>query len=203
VDIITDKKWIILITSVVIVLAIAFFLSSNSFSGYFVAESSEEKIRLGYCPTMLEDAKKLAEENDYVLVKFSSASEVLTALNLKEIEKGLIGRKPENYELLYNLDEVVLKSGYTLVSNQKNFIEISELNNLEVHTYLPKEVVEEAIQNIHSIVFHESKEIALSKISEGKIVLVSWDDWQDDFGLTVVMDGNEKVKDFRCSCLYS
>lgn len=181
----------ILIIFVLVVVSLLFFVIKPVFTGEVI---SKEKMRLGYCPTMQEEAISLSQKKDYELVKLSSASEVLYALNNNQVDKGLIGRKAKLNEINSNIKETTLKSGYTLVSKNKGFIESSQLPFLDIYTYLE--------EDFNFPVNKISKEEVLGNIDAGKIALISWKDWNDNFELIVVMNGNEKVKDFRGVFLY-
>ncbi len=196
------KTQTIIILIIVIILISIFLIIKPSLTGKIVyQEISNEKIKLGYCPTMQEDAEKLSEKENYQLIKFGSASEVLNALNNNQINKALIGRKAKNYEISKEIKETTLKSGHTLVFKQKGFIESSQLSNLEIYTYLSEEQVKKLIPDNKNIIYLP-KQQAISKIPEGKIVLISWEDWQDEFELIVIIDENEKDKNFRGVFLY-
>lgn len=185
-----------------LVLIIAFvFVNQSSLIGNIILQD-KQKIKLGYCPTMESEAMELAKNNNYELVRFGSASEVLFVLNNNQIDKGLIGRKAKLNEISKNIKETTLKSGYTFVTNKKDFLEYSELPSLDIHTYLTPKEVNVLIPNNKNISYYESKQEVINKILEEKVVLVSWEDWQDGFELLVFMDGNEKVKDFRGVFLY-
>ena len=188
-----DKKKNLIFGIIIVLVITLFLIIKPSFTGNAIL-NNEQKIKLGYCPTMQEDAKVLSEKENYDLIRFGSASEVLFALNNNQIDKGLIGRKAKDYEISDNIKETILKSGYTLVTNQKSFLEYYNLPQYEIYTYLEGDF-NFPIKKI-------SKEKVSEKIEEGKIVLISWDDWKDDFELIVVIKGNEKVKDFRRSFLY-
>ena len=196
------KKSIIIFAIAVVVLVLLFLIIKPSFTGYSVYNNEiTEKVKLGYCPTMQDEAVSLSQENNYSLIQFSSASEVLYALKNGQINKALIGRKADKIEIDSTFKEVVLKSGYTLVSNKKGFIDYSMLSSIEVYTSLPNEVVPSLIPASSKIIYVNKNE-ALKQINASKIALISWDDWSDDFEIIVVMNGNEKVKDFRGVFLY-
>jgi hypothetical protein len=165
------------------------------------SKNFDEKITLGYCPTMQEDAIYFKKSNNYNIIEFGSASEVLTALKNNQIDKGLIGRKAESYEINPNINETVLKSGITLVSNEKGFIDYRQLSNYEIYTYVAESSVED-LNLKNSKIIYLSKEEAIEKIKEGKFVLIYWEDWTDDFELIVVMNGTKKSKEFRGVFLY-
>ncbi len=185
-----------------IVLISAVLIVKLSLTGFAVySENSNEKIKLGYCPTMQEETIILSEENNYESIKLGSASEVLFALKNNQVDRGLIGRKAKLSEINKNTKETILKSGYTLISKQGGFIDFSQLANYEIYTSL-SESIAESLALKDSKIIYLTKEEAIKKINEGKIVLISWEDWNDNFELIVVMKGNEKVKDFRGVFLY-
>ncbi len=195
------KQLIIAVISGMFLLTLLLIIKP-SFTGFAVySENSNEKIKLGYCPTMQEEAISLSEKENYELVKFDYAIDVLYALKNKQIEKGLIGRKAERYEISKDVKETILESGYTLVSKQGGFIDFSQLVNYEIYTSLSESIAESLAPKDSKIIYLTNEEV-INKISEGRIVLISWEDWQDNFQLIVVMKGNEKVKDFRGVFLY-
>ncbi len=180
----------------------SFSQSNQSVEVPVLKENPPEIIRLGYCPTMKEDAEALAKQQGFQLVAFGSASEVLSALGKGQIEKGLIGRKASLSEISPQVRETVLRPGYTLVAYRKSYIEYSSLPLVAIHTYLPIEIVSGLIPESSRIEYHGSKKEALDKIYERQVVLISWEDWKDDFELLITMNGTEKVKCFRGAFLY-
>jgi hypothetical protein len=181
---------------IVILVIIMIFLFRPFFTGKVILE----KEKIGYCPTMYQEAVSFSEKNNLKLVRFNSASEVLHNLNKGEIKYALIGRKSESSEISKKIKETTIKSGYTLISKEKQFIQYSELPSIEVYTYLPKEIVLKILPK--SKINYIEKNKIFEKINQEKLILISWDDWKDDFELVVVMNGNEKVKDFRGFFLY-
>lgn len=194
------KKQIKILILIAIFLVSLFLITKPFLTGKTIIQN-EEKIKLGYCPTMEEDAMILAGEENYELIKFNSASETLLSLKEEKINKALIGRKAKQSELNSKINEKILESGYTLTTNKKSFIEYSQLQDLEIYTYLSKEITENLIPSSSKIIY-SSKEEAVDKVLKGEAVLVSWKDWQDNFELVVIMDENQKVKKFRGVFLY-
>ncbi len=196
------KKQIIIAIITVIVLISIFLIIKSSLTGFAVySEDSDEKIKLGYCPTMREEAISVSKKEDYELVKFGYAIDVLSALKNKQIDKALIGRKAKLKEMNKDTREKILKAGYTLVSKQGGFIDFSQLANYAIYTSLPESIAE-SLAPKDSRIIYLTKEETIKKINEGRIVLISWEDWQDDFELVVVMNGNEKARNFRGVFLY-
>ena len=197
-------KKIIVLAVLVLFLSFIFIFNGFLFTGKIIGSENhlDERLKLGYCPTMKGDAEALAQENNYELITFGSSYQVLSALKNNQIDKGLIGRKAKLIEINSDVKETVLKSGYTLVSSERDFIDYHRINLIEIHTYLSQGIVESLTPFGSKIVYYNDKNEALEKLNQGEIVLVSWDDWQDEFELLIVMDGNEKVKDFRGVFLY-
>ena len=167
-----------------------------------VGKVTKQTIKLGYCPTMFEEAQKISIEEGCVLTKYNSASQVLSALRNNQIQKGLIGRKTYSNEINSDIKEQVIESDFTLVSNKKGFIDYSQLNSIEIYSYSPLEEVSSLFSEEQQIHFMKKQE-ALKMISQGKIVLIEWKDWQDNFELVVVMNGSRKIREFRGVFLYS
>ncbi len=181
----------------------ALLVVKPNFTGYTIGpESENEEIVLGYCPTMREEALSISEDGQYELKRFGSASGVLSALEAGNIEKALIGRRAKKSELPGNTEERIVESGYTLVSSEKRFIRYSELSGNEIYTHLPESAVNKILPN-NANVNYVAKEKLSEKINQGKISLISWDDWKDNFELAVIIQGNKKVKYFRGVFLYS
>ena len=102
---------------------------SNMLTGHSIQQ--DERLKLGYCPTMNDDAELIKAMNPEVeLIEYRSASEVLAHLNSKDIDLALIGRKAKTDEL-NNCFERMLKSGYTLIAPSKQFIYYNDLIKLK------------------------------------------------------------------------
>lgn len=195
------KKQTIIAVIIGIVLISIFLFVKPFLTGEVVSSDNGEKIKLGYCPTMYEEALKMAEENNYKLREFGSASATLASLKNKQIDNALIGRKANQHEINSDINEKVIDSGYTLVSNKKEFIDYSELSELEIYTYLSKDITKELIPENSNISYLEKDEVS-EKINQGERALISWKDWEDGFELFVVTEENKKVEDFRGVFLY-
>ncbi len=188
------NKNLIGLLGILIAIVLIVVLLGGAYTGQVI---KEQKI-LGYCPTMASEAQLLAEEHSYLLREFDSASIVLRNLKSKEIDYALIGRKAYAHELSQCTNEMILKSGFTLVSNQRGFIDVSQLNNFII--YAPEGFNE---LNLSNTGFYSTKQEAIKLINQRKIVLISWEDWQDDFELIIAMNGSEKARDFRGAFLYN
>jgi len=145
---------------------------------------------------MEEYVKKLKE---FELVNLSSAARVLYFLNTGEIDVGVIGRKAKKRE--FEGYEKVTGSGYTLIADAKRMILQDDVKNLRIDTTLPKEIVEKEFPELENVVYHKTLQEALDN---GKVQLISWDDWDNKFELLIPVDEfNNKIKKFRVPHLYS
>lgn len=175
-------------------------LKQEKDSAEIKGEKEEVKLTLGYCPTFETYAFDLAKNNNFDLKKFESSNEVLSNLKSNSIDYGVIGRRAYSFEIDDEILEIPLEEyGFTLISPKKNFIEYSQLKDLEIHTYLNKEGVENFLGSEYNVIFHENIEDALKK----DVVLIHWDDFEDNFELFIPMQANEKVAKFRTPILYT
>ncbi len=156
-------------------------------------------MKIGYCPTMEKDLKKYSKNKNFELIDLGSARQVLYLLDNNEIDVGVIGRQAKRTEF-----DGVLKrigSGYTLITAMKSMISNKALDMLEIHTSVSKEIIEQKYPYLKNIIYHNSLKESLIK---GKIQLISWDDWSDDFELLIPVDDfNNKNPDFRVPHFYS
>ena len=185
------KRLLILGAMVVLILLLGRNITTNA---------TYKEIILGYCPTMQENAEEISvANNNVVLVKQASTSDALMSLKKGSVDAVLIGRLAKQSEI-ENVNELALKNGYTLITNEKRFIQKSELQKIRIHTSLNKNIAEQILPDI-DVVYYQSTEEAVSK---GLIeaVLIDWRDFKDNYELLVIMDGNNKVKEFRIPVLY-
>jgi len=156
-------------------------------------------MKIGYCPTMKKYLINLFRNNKFELIDLGSASQVLYLLDNDKVDVGIIGRQAKKTEF-----EGVLKrigSGYTLITAMKSMISNKDLDMLEIHTSISKEIIKQKYPYLKNIIYHNSLKDALSK---GKIQLISWDDWNDNFELLIPVDDfNNKNPDFRVPHFYS
>ncbi len=164
-------------------------------------EKDKGPLKLGYCETFSKYAEELADKNNLDLKLYNSSSFVLSALSKGKIDYAVIGRKAREYELHEGVIEKPLRDdlGYTLVSDYRDFIKYFELPNIEIHTALDQEEVEEFLSFGDNIVYHEELKDA---VQEGDVVLIHWNDWNDDYKLFIPIDKTGKVEKFRTPILY-
>ncbi|MCD6101483.1 MAG: hypothetical protein J7J77_00305 [Candidatus Cloacimonetes bacterium] len=162
----------------------------------------EDTIKMGYCPTMEIFLNDIMELNpDIKLLSFGSAAQVLALLKEDYLNAGLIGRIAKKNEIYNEIKEMRLAKGYTLVGKFKIAIPHGELSNMEIHTYLPEEVVKSFIPEVNKVIYHKSVEDA---VREGisSAILIDWDDYSDDYELIIPIEDEGKVLKFRTPTLY-
>jgi len=156
-------------------------------------------MKIGYCPTMEKYLKKYIDNKNFELINLGSARQVLSLLDNDKIDVGVIGRQAKKSEF-----EGVLKrigTGYTLITAIKSMISNEDLETLEIHTNISKEIIKQKYPYLKNIIYHNSLEDALAK---GEIQLISWDNWNDNFELLIPIDDfNNKNPDFRVPHFYS
>lgn len=171
---------------------------NNMLTGYSTIQ--DEKLKLGYCPTMTEDAELIKGMNPKIeLIEYTSSSTVLASLNSKDIDIALIGRKTKTYELDDGFERM-LKKGHTLIAPSKEFIYYNDLIKLKIYTAIDRDITEKKYPYLY-FEFLENEDI----LFDGKnIILISWDDFKNDMELLIPLnpDGS-KIKEFRTPILYS
>jgi len=164
--------------------------------------SASEEIRLAYCPTMESFANDLQQKNPHlILVKTVSSADALSLLAQGDVTVVLIGRLAKEEELQTDIHQKILGGGYTLISKEKSFIDLSELSSITVHTAV-KQSIAEGLLPFTPIEYYSSTTEA---VSEGltDAVLIHWDEFRDEYALLVVLDGQLKAEQFRIPVLYS
>ncbi len=157
---------------------------------------------LGYCPTQREEAIALAEERGLELLPLGSTGEVLYSLKINEIDFGLVGRKARSSEVEKGVAKEIIRDGYMLITKKSLVIDYKNLHHIEINTYVEEDVIDGLPLEDNKINYYKTKEEALMTIDDGAVVLLPWDDFEDDFNLLIVMDGGRKKKDFRGAFLY-
>ncbi|NCF75400.1 MAG: hypothetical protein GWO87_02865 [Xanthomonadaceae bacterium] len=157
-------------------------------------------MKIGNCPTMGKYTEEISKKYSLDIVRNRSAAEVLYNLSAGNFDIGLIGRKAEKAGFI-DYEKRLKDVGYTLIYREKSTIDYRQLGAITVHTYLPENIVKNNFPEFRNIIYHQSLEKSLK---EGKINLISWDDWDDRFNLLIPIDefGN-KIEKFRTPILYS
>jgi len=181
-------------------LIVMFAFSKISFTGEVFKTN---KLKLGYCPTMFEEALEISDEKGMELILFSSSAEILEALKNDEIDAGLIGRLAKKIEINEEIEEEILREGYTLVSKERSMILFSNLNFFKIHTYLTESVSHTLIPNSEIIYYDTLDEAVLEGFKRNEPVLISWEDFDDKYELFIPLDEfGRKIKNFRIPVLY-
>jgi hypothetical protein len=162
-------------------------------------EVEKQYFVLGYCETFERFAFEIRDNNEgIVLQKFPSSFDVLANLKNDKIDYGLIGRRAYSFEIDEDIKETPLQEfGFTLVSNEKGFIDYRDLKNLEIHTYLSEDIVKEFF-DFQNITYQNKLSANLETPR-----LISWEDWNDSFELFIPIENGKKVEKFRTPMLYS
>jgi len=156
-------------------------------------------MKIGYCPTMEEYVKNIKNISDFEIINLGSAGRALFSLSNDEIDVAVIGRKAKKKEFVGY--EKVTGEGYTLITDSKSMISKDELKNLRIDTTISKEIVEKEFPELENVIYHKTLQDALD---DGKIQLISWNDWNDEFELLIPVDEfNNKVNKFRVPHFYS
>jgi hypothetical protein len=195
------KKKVIKLSLIFLLIIIFFLIIKINFNNNFKLNINETNIlTLGYCPTMKEYAENIVLNNPNIkILEVPSSELVFIGLKERNLDIGLTGRLAKSTEL-NNPEEIYLKTGYTLITKIKSFIDKKDLKQIIIHTALKQDIAEKLLPE-NTIIYYNNYNEALTGINEA--VLINWKDFKDNYELLVVMDGNIKVKDFRIPVLYS
>lgn len=184
-------------------LGITFIIASIIFIRGNITEMAiqENKILLGYCPSMESTAQAISKQNHNIdIIRKDSTINILESLKSNEIDVALVGRIAKASELPDN-NQRMLSPGYTLVSNTKKFIQKTELKSLTVHTSLNQDIAENILPESNIFYYDTLGETIVQGMNHA--VLIDWKDYRDHMELVVVMDGELKDLTFRVPILYS
>ncbi len=191
------KKYLFIGLGMALIITSIIFMKGN-ITGMII---QEEKILLGYCPSMELTAQEISKQNPNVeIVRKDSTIDVLENLKSNGIDIALVGRLAKSSELPNNKQRMI-SSGYTLVSSSKQFIQKNELKTLTIHTALDPIIVQDILPD-SKIIYYNTLEDTLREGMD-QAVLIDWDDYKDYMELVVVMEGELKDLTFRTPVLYS
>lgn len=210
-----NKKFVV--TAITIIAVIFLLISGLGFNlidisgSFFNGERKAEKdqnfpdkqIKIGFCPTMQNYAEKISSSNENIEpVLFTSAAEALNSLEAGFIDAAIIGRIAKDHEIGLDTRELRIREGHTLISNQKQIIHYSELEKVNIHTAIPKEITVDIFPNQANIYYYSTTHEAIEKgINEA--VLINWDDYMNEFELFIpVYDDGRKLESFRSPVIY-
>ncbi|MFW6450412.1 MAG: hypothetical protein ACOCZ6_05140 [Nanoarchaeota archaeon] len=170
-------------------------------TGNLVSQTANEKISLGYCPTMEDRAEKIADNNDVKLKPYDYTSQALQALNNGQVDVVLVGRLAGKNEV-GDVYEKRLKEGLTLAGREKQFIHVNELQQRKVHTTANKELAGKYVPE-ENLILHNSTQAAINDGIDD-LVLINWTDYSDELELVIpVNNAKQKIEKFRIPVLYS
>ena len=161
-----------------------------------------DKIKMGYCPTMMKFADTISKNvKEVEAIPNSSAAEVLGMLRYGELDLGLIGRTAKKEELLKEIKETRLMNGITLIYKIKTGISLSQLGEVEVVTYLPDKKIADVKDFFGKVMQLGSFEECLRYKLEVPVI-IDWKDFRDEFELLIPLTSQGKVPQFRAPVLY-
>ena len=150
----------------------------------------ENKVKLGFCPTMTPYAEGFDKNiDDIELVRVPGAAGVMNMLLAGAIDAALIGREAYKRELNDNIKKKRLKGGYTLVYKDKIGIPKEKLKEISIKTYLPKNIVSDLLPNIGNITFYTSIE-ECEKENMDMPMLIDWKDFKDEHEMLIPQEAN-------------
>jgi len=160
-----------------------------------------KEIRIGYCPTMINYVKDFESKNFAKSINYGSAAQAINALRKREVDAIIVGRLATQNELNEPFN-YKFREGLTLVGETKKFIDIQDLKNLEIHTAINKNIVDEFLPDSTNIVFYDNLDEAINQ-GLSKSVLIDWNDYEDYMGLIIPMQYSQKVEKFRLPVFYT
>ncbi|MFP4117450.1 MAG: hypothetical protein ACLFTR_00850 [Candidatus Woesearchaeota archaeon] len=181
---------------VFIIFSIAIFLLLGS--TLMNIPSDSDAMIVGFCPTMRRYAEQYFDDGE--LRDMGSAGNALRALNNGQIDIAITGRKARKGEISGEIQEKILKDGYTLITQPQRQINSQQLEGMNIHTHIDENIAKELLPEAE-LEFHDTFDEAISEgISDA--VLVDWIDVPEDYELLVVYDDLLKDERFRTPLLY-
>ncbi|MFP4189648.1 MAG: hypothetical protein ACLFSL_01270 [Candidatus Woesearchaeota archaeon] len=181
---------------VFIIFSIAIFLLLGS--TLMNIPSDSDAMIVGFCPTMRRYAEQYFDDGE--LRDMGSAGNALRALNNGQIDIAITGRKARKGEISGEIQEKILKDGYTLITQPQRQINSQQLEGMNIHTHIDENIAKELLPEAE-LEFHDTLDEAISEgISDA--VLVDWIDVPEDYELLVVYDDLLKDERFRTPLLY-
>ncbi len=156
-------------------------------------------MKIGYCPTMESFVYNISKEKEFNVINLGSAGAVFMALNQGRIDVGIVGRTAKMRE--FSGYKKRIGEGYTLITNKKQMILNDDLPIIKINTALPEALVKGRFSYLKNVVYHKTIN---NELSDGKVWLISWDDWKDNFELLIPVDEQyNKNPDFRVPHIFS
>ncbi len=166
-------------------------------AGFFIfSDDKQNKIRIGACPTCFEMAKEI-NNKEYEIIKTASTAESLALLEDQKVDIILAGRKLKPHEP--QMDGILLKKGYSLLSKKGAVVYIDQLKNYDVYTDLDAEL----LKSVFSL--QKIKEVSnVYKYLDKGIVITSWEntDYTKAEIVHVLKENGKRVKLSRQPTIY-
>lgn len=178
------------VTGITALIALTALTAAPDFTGLFHGDQDT----VVYCPTMSEHTSKIP--GSYDAKEVESSSKAFRKVREQEASAALTGRPATNRELP-GAEIKKLEPGKTIVTRRRQAITASELEDRDLHTYLPDKRLEDIDIDV---VRHKSWGEAVEKGLE-EAVIVDWDDYRGE-PLLVVKNGEEKDGRFRTPFLH-
>ncbi len=166
---------------------------------------AENDLKIGFCPTMVEIAKKIGQENENIsLFPLGSAAEALYYVKSAALDGVVIGRIAKAAEISDSVKRLPLQEeGVTLVARRKGFIDYRNLNQIPIVTYLNEATVKSLISDTQNVQFVTDFDETEGLLTHSNAALIDWKDYNDSLELLIPADeAGNKVIDFRLPTLY-
>lgn len=164
----SKKNASLLILFVIFVAGTIIFMNKDNDSQTTMTEQEEQKkIKVAACPTCFGFTKNIDTEK-YEIIKTASTAESLAMLQNQKVDMILAGRtlKPNEPQM----DRLLIKEGYSFLSDKEYSIYIDQLKNQTIYTDLDIEV----IKNIMPLQKIEQVNNIYDYLDKG-IVVTSWE----------------------------
>lgn len=163
---------------------------------FVILENKQERIRIAVCPTYFEVAKEINNKK-YEVIKTASTVESLALLKDQKVDMILTGRTLKPHEPQMN--GILLKEGYSFLSNKEIVIYINQLEDYGIYTDLNAEF----LKDIFPIQKIEEVNDVYEYLGEG-IIITSWEntDYTKAGIVHVLQENEERVKLSRQPTIY-
>lgn len=157
---------------------------------------NQEKIKIAACPTCYEIAQNI-DTDKYEIIKTASTAESLSLLQNQKVDMILAGRtlKPNEPQM----DGLLIKEGYSFLSDKEITIYVDQLENQTIYTDLNVE----NIKNVLSLQKIEQVNNVYNYLDKG-IVITSWEntDYTQAKIVNILEKNGERFKLSRRPTIY-
>lgn len=157
---------------------------------------------MGYCPTMAEEAGRMAAiDPSLQSVLFPNAASAIQALHGEQVDLIVIGRNVHVHESPQELAIIQLRAGYTLITERQRAVSQADLSGMTVHTALPANTASSLLPAGTRLITHPNLEDA-TNAGLSSAVLLGWDQVETWHQLLIPLDEQgKKVASFRAPFL--